>query len=168
MKNTILTAAAALLLASPAMAQTATPAAPATTTAPANGAAPMASTTPAPGTAMGSMSGGMTMGTTSTVALKFVTLSEADIMASRLEDVDVYNNQNEDIGEIEDLVIKDGKTISGVVVSVGGFLGIGDRYVLLDPSSIVLADQNGTLRAMVNTSKDELTNAPEFKYDKRD
>jgi hypothetical protein len=53
-------------------------------------------------------------------------------------------------------------------VSVGGFLGIGDRYVLLDPSSIVLANQNGKLRPMVNTSKDELTNAPAFTYENRD
>ena len=105
------------------------------------------------------MSGGMSMGTSSTVD-EVVTVSPANVMASRLEDLDVYNNQNEEIREIEDLVIKDGKTISGVVVSVGGFLGIGD-HVLLDPSSIVLADQNGTLRAMVNTSKEELTNAPD-------
>jgi len=105
------------------------------------------------------------MGDTATATLKFVQLSEADVMASKLNDLDVYNNQNENIGEIEDLVIQDGKTISGVVVSVGGFLGIDDRYVLLDPSSIVLNDQDGTLRAFVNTSKDELTNAPEFTYD---
>ncbi|WP_279482262.1 PRC-barrel domain-containing protein [Aureimonas sp. SK2] len=169
-----LTAAAAILAASSAMAQTATPAAPATTTTPAapaattTPAAPMATAAPAPGATTGEMSGGMMMGTSATVALKYVTISEADIMASRLEDLDVYNNQNEDIGEIEDLVIKDGKTISGVVVSVGGFLGIGDRYVLLDPSSIVLADQNGTLRAMVNTNKEELTNAPTFSYENRD
>ncbi|WP_019997313.1 PRC-barrel domain-containing protein [Aureimonas ureilytica] len=161
MKIAFLTAATALFVASSAMAQTATPAAPAATTA------PMTATAPAPGTAMDN-TGGMMMGTSATVALKYVTLSEADIMASRLEDLDVYNNQNEDIGEIEDLVIKDGKTISGVVVSVGGFLGIGDRYVLLDPSSIVLADQNGELRAMVNTSKEELTNAPAFTYENRD
>lgn len=174
MKIAFLTAAAALALATSAMAQTAAPgtsattAAPGATTAPATTAAPMTATTPAPGAATGAMSGGMMMGDTATVALKFVTLDQADIVASRLEDLDVYNNQNEDIGEIEDLVIKDGKTISGVVVSVGGFLGIGERYVLLDPSSIVLADQNGTLRAMVNTSKEELTNAPAFEYKKND
>jgi sporulation protein YlmC with PRC-barrel domain len=110
--------------------------------------------------------GGMTMGTTSTVALKFVQFSSADVVASRLQDLNVYNNQNEEIGEIEDLVIKDGKTISGVVVSVGGFLGLGDRYVLLDPSSIVLGDKDGTMRAFINTSKEELTNAPEFKYER--
>ncbi|WP_246726866.1 PRC-barrel domain-containing protein [Antarcticirhabdus aurantiaca] len=139
------------------MAQTATPAAPADAAAPA---------TTAP--AAGSDTGGMMMGTTANVDLQFVTISEADIMASRLDDLHVYNNENERIGEIKDLAIQDGKTISGVVVSVGGFLGIGERYVLLKPSSIVLADQKGTLRALVNTSKDELTNAPAFSYEDGD
>lgn len=74
-------------------------------------------------------------------------------MSSKLNDLNVYNNQNQTIGEIEDLVIKDGKTLTGIDVSVGGFLGIGDRYVLLDPSSIVLSNENGTIRAHVNTSK---------------
>ncbi|WAJ30915.1 PRC-barrel domain-containing protein [Antarcticirhabdus aurantiaca] len=157
MKNTILTAAAALFLSTSAMAQTATPAAPADAAAPA---------TTAP--AAGSDTGGMMMGTTANVDLQFVTISEADIMASRLDDLHVYNNENERIGEIKDLAIQDGKTISGVVVSVGGFLGIGERYVLLKPSSIVLADQKGTLRALVNTSKDELTNAPAFSYEDGD
>ncbi|BDA85368.1 hypothetical protein Sa4125_29100 [Aureimonas sp. SA4125] len=156
--------ATTVLLASPALAQTDTPAAP-TTTTPANGTATTSSAMAAGATVTGTQ-GGMTMGTTSTVALKFVEFSSADVMSSRLEDLDVYNNQNEEIGEIEDLVIKDGKTISGVVVSVGGFLGLGDRYVLLDPSSIVLGEQDGTMRALVNTSKDELTAAPEFKYER--
>ena len=160
MKNHILTAVAALMMASPAMAQN-------TTTTNQTNQAPAATTT-GTGSQAGGMEadsqGGMTMGTTSTVAVRFVDVSPADIMASRLDDLDVYNNNNENIGEIEDFVIRDGKTITGVVVSVGGFLGIGDRYVLLDPSSIVLHDQDGDLRAMVNTSKEELNSAPEFEY----
>jgi sporulation protein YlmC with PRC-barrel domain len=155
MKTFALAIASALLIAGPTLAQTTAPATPEGSSTPTDAA-------PAMGGAMG---GGMMMGDTATATLKFVQLSEADVMASKLNDLDVYNNQNENIGEIEDLVIQDGKTISGVVVSVGGFLGIDDRYVLLDPSSIVLNDQDGTLRAFVNTSKDELTNAPEFTYD---
>lgn len=170
MKNCFVIVTAGLLLASPVLAQTATPAAPSGNMAPATDAAPAGSagaSNMAPAT--GAMGGdGMMMGDSATVAVKFVQVSPADVMTSKLDGADVYNNQNENIGEIEDIVIKDGKTISGVVVSVGGFLGIGDRYVLLDPSSIMLADQNGTLRAMVNTSKNELTKAPEFKYTKRD
>lgn len=162
MNRFILSTATALLIAAPAFAQTAAPAKPA---ASATTAAPNSASTAGTGTS-GTSGTGMTMGTTSTVAIKYVQVSPADVMASRLDDINVYNNQNETVGEISDFVIKDGKTISGVVVSVGGFLGLGERYVLLDPSSIVLATQDGTMRAFVNTSKEELTKAPAFKYDR--
>ena len=70
------------------------------------------------------------------------------------------------MGEIEDLVIDNGKTVTGVVVSVGGFLGMGERYVLVDPSSIFLHRTDGKLKALVDADKDAVKNAPEFKYDK--
>ena len=106
------------------------------------------------------------MADTASVAVKYVTVNPADLMSSKLIGTDVYNNQNESVGEIEDLVIEGGKTITGVVVSVGGFLGIGESYVVLDPSAIALHQKDGTWRAMVNTSKDNLKNAPKFKYSK--
>lgn len=180
MKKMLLAATAASLIMGSAFAQDNTPAttpaakptAPAadtTTTAPA-----AAATTPAtaaaanpPGSA-GSTTGGMIMGDSATVTLRYVTFSQADLTASTLDGLNVYNNQNEEVGEITDLVIKDGSTISGVVVSVGGFLGLGERYVLLDPSSVVLSNRDDTLRAYVNTSKEELTDAPEFTYDNAD
>ena len=88
-------------------------------------------------------------------------------MTSRLMGAKVYNNQNETLGEIEDLVVEDGKTLSGGVVSVGGFLGIGDSYVVLDPSTIVLNQKDGSWRAHVDTTKDTLKNAPKFNYTKK-
>jgi sporulation protein YlmC with PRC-barrel domain len=168
MKTLALALASAVLIASPTLAQDTAPAAPEGTTSSPADLAPDANA-PAAASTAGTTGGGMMMGDSSTATVKFATLSEADVMASKLEGIDVYNNQEENIGEIEDLVIKDGKTISGVVVSVGGFLGMGDRYVLLDPASIVLSKQDdGDLRAFVNTSKDELTNAPEFTYEDND
>ena len=100
------------------------------------------------------------------MAVKFVTVQPADFMSSKLVGVNVYNNQNELLGEIEDLVIDNGKTITGVVVSVGGFLGMGESYVVLDPSTVVLNEKDGKWRAFVDTSKDNLKNAPKFKYTK--
>jgi sporulation protein YlmC with PRC-barrel domain len=88
-------------------------------------------------------------------------------MSSRLVGMNLYNNQNESVGEIEDLVIDNGKTITGVVAGVGGFLGMGESYVVLDPASIVLNQKDGTWRALVDTNKDTLKNAPKFSYDKR-
>ena len=54
----------------------------------------------APMTSTGNM--GMKMADVATVAVKFVTVQPADFMSTRLMGVNVYNNQNETVGEIED------------------------------------------------------------------
>ena len=125
--------------------------------------------TPPAGTAMPTSAGGvggMTMADTATAKIKFVTAKPAEVTSSKLVGKNLYNNKNETIGEVEDLVIDNGKTVTGVVVSVGGFLGMGERYVLVDPSSIFLHKADGKLKAMVDTDKEALKNAPEFKYNK--
>jgi sporulation protein YlmC with PRC-barrel domain len=101
-----------------------------------------------------------------TLAVKFVTVRSADLMSSKLLGINVYNNQNETLGEIEDFVIENGHTITGVVISVGGFLGIGESYVVVDPSTLVINQRDGDWRAFINTSKDSLKNAPKFTYTK--
>ncbi len=109
---------------------------------------------------------GLRMANSATVAVKFVTVQPAGIMSSNLIGVDVYNNQQESLGEVTDLVIDDGKTVTGVIVSVGGFLGLGESYVVVDPSTIVLNKKDGEMRAYVDTSKESLQSAPKFEYPK--
>jgi hypothetical protein len=109
---------------------------------------------------------GMKMGDTATVALKFVTIQPASMMSSKLIGANVYNKQNESLGEIEDMAIENGNRIAAVIVSVGGFLGIGEKYVAIDPSTIVVSQKDGNWRAYVDTSKDNLKNAPKFEYPK--
>jgi sporulation protein YlmC with PRC-barrel domain len=131
-------------------------------------AKPMAA--PPAGTAMPTATdgaGGMTMANTATVKIRFITAKPADIMSSKLVGKTLYNNKNENVGEIEDLVIDNGKTVTGVVVSVGGFLGLGERYVLVDPATIFLHQADGSIKAIVDTDKDTLKNAPAFKYNKK-
>jgi PRC-barrel domain len=41
----------------------------------------------------------------------------------------VYSDQNEKIGSLDDLILKDGNRIAMGVVSVGGFLGMGNKLV---------------------------------------
>jgi sporulation protein YlmC with PRC-barrel domain len=130
--------------------------APSTTT----GQAPAATTT----AKSAETKNGLRMADSATVAVKFVTVKPAGLMSSRLIGANVYNNQQESLGEVADLVIDDGNTITGVVVSVGGFLGIGESYVVMDPSTIVLSEKDGTLRAYVDTSKETLESAPKFEY----
>ena len=51
--------------------------------------------------------------------------------ASKLIGVDVYNNQNEKIGEIDELIMTSNGQIAGAMIGVGGFLGMGERNVMV-------------------------------------
>jgi sporulation protein YlmC with PRC-barrel domain len=115
----------------------------------------------------GSSMGGITMSDHASSTIHYATMAPADIMSSKLVGMDVYNNQNDKLGQVEDLVVDNGKTISGVVVSVGGFLGMGEHYVLIDPASIVVSDKDGSMKAVVDTNKDNLKAAPTFTYKKK-
>ena len=49
--------------------------------------------------------------------------------------LDVYNEHRQNIGTIKDIAL-DADGLSGYIVSVGGFLGVGDHYVVVRPSAI--------------------------------
>jgi len=86
-------------------------------------------------------------------------------MASNLIDLEVYNQANENIGEIEDIMFDANKTVRAIVIGVGGFLGIGERHVAVEPSAVqVVRDADGNWRAMVNVTREQLRSAPEFRY----
>ncbi|MER2267131.1 PRC-barrel domain-containing protein [Methylobacterium oxalidis] len=131
--------------------------------------APSATASPTPNSSSAATvaEGGMKMADSATAKVQFITTQPADTLTSKLVGLSVYNNSNESVGEIEDFVILDGKTIHAVIVGVGGFLGIGERYVAVSPASITLSKKDDRLRAMLNTSKDELKNAPAFEYKKK-
>jgi sporulation protein YlmC with PRC-barrel domain len=74
----------------------------------------------------------------------------------------IKNADGETIGEIKSIYInKDGK-VDSVMVSVGGFLGMGDREVRIAWSDLKITD-NGE-KVMVNMTKDELKAKPEYRY----
>jgi sporulation protein YlmC with PRC-barrel domain len=115
----------------------------------------------------GTTAGGLRIADRATVAVRFVTVKPVDIMSSKLVGINVYNNQNETLGEIQDLVIDNGKTITGLIVGVGGFIGMGESYVVLDPSTVVLSKKDNTWKAFVDTTQDNLKSAPKFDYSKK-
>ncbi len=90
------------------------------------------------------------------------------ILSGQIDDLDVRNAANEDVGEIEDAVVSQGRIV-GYVVSVGGFLGVGDRNVVVDPSLITITYNTGGNRweARINATREQLQGAPEFKYEGR-
>ncbi|WP_375462373.1 PRC-barrel domain-containing protein [uncultured Methylobacterium sp.] len=102
---------------------------------------------------------------TDTLRPTFVAQSPEDMVTSKLVGLTISNAANESIGEIADVVLGFDGRVKSWVVGVGGFLGIGTKYVAVDPSAMRLDRSDGkTLKAMINTDKDQLRAAPEYIY----
>jgi sporulation protein YlmC with PRC-barrel domain len=98
---------------------------------------------------------------------KFSTVSNDEMFSSKLKGLNVYNQKDESVGEITDIAIKNHQ-IDALILSVGGFLGMGEHYVAVSPSSVSIRRdaRNDKWLASMNTTKEALKAAPEFKYPK--
>jgi sporulation protein YlmC with PRC-barrel domain len=98
---------------------------------------------------------------------KFSTVPKDEMFSSKLKGLNVYNQKDESVGEITDLAIKNHQ-IDALILSVGGFLGVGERYVAVSPASVNVRfdSKNDKWMASMNTTKEALKEAPEFKYPK--
>jgi hypothetical protein len=98
---------------------------------------------------------------------KFSTVPKDEMFSSKLKGLNVTNQKDESVGEITDLAIKNHQ-VDALILSVGGFLGVGERYVAVSPSSVNVRydSKNDKWLASMSTSKEALKEAPEFKYPK--
>ncbi len=87
----------------------------------------------------------------------------AGYRASKVIGSSVVNDANQTIGKIDDLLVtRDGKE-PYVVLSVGGFLGMGTRMVVIRYDSLKFADNKIVLPG---GTKDGLKMLPAFQYSK--
>src|SRR3954463_3849458 len=78
--------------------------------------------------------------------------------ASKLKGLDVYNNSNEKIGDIREVLLnRDGK-VEAVVIGVGGFLGLGEHDVAVPFSEVKFVDQPRTSNTSENRPAGANTN----------
>ena len=85
--------------------------------------------------------------------------------SSKLVGLTVYNQADEKVGDISDLVLGPDGKISNAVIGVGGFLGLGEKLVAVAFSDLQLnRDADGTMRVTINSSKEALDSAPDYKY----
>lgn len=61
--------------------------------------------------------------------------------ASKFIGLDIYNQQNEKIGDVNEILIDQNGRVTGYVVGVGGFLGMGEHDVLVKPDQIKLVNE---------------------------
>ena len=73
----------------------------------------------------------------------------------------VVNEANETVGTIDDLIVTPSEKVPYAVLSVGGFLGIGTKYVVVPYSALEVNDKRMMFRG---ATKESLKSLPEFKY----
>jgi sporulation protein YlmC with PRC-barrel domain len=100
---------------------------------------------------------------------EFVSVANNDELSSKLIGLDIYNSSKQDIGQIRDIAMSQRGRAQAYIVSVGGFLGMGEHYVAVNPSAITVTynDSDKTWHASMNATADQLKAAPEFKYSGR-
>lgn len=82
--------------------------------------------------------------------------------AQELIGADVKNAENETIGEVESVHIDQSGMVSNIIVSVGGFLGLGSRDVALSWNDLQVAE--GGQSVTTTMTKEQLKNLPEYQY----
>jgi sporulation protein YlmC with PRC-barrel domain len=111
--------------------------------------------------------------------------------ASKLIHMNVYNAQNEKVGDIKELLLDKNGKINTVAIAVGGFLGMGERDVAVkfdqlkwsnepvksttsantatttgSAQSQGTRDRNYPDHAVLDATKDQLKAMPQFEYNK--
>src|SRR5215217_2884254 len=97
-----------------------------------------------------------------------IKLSELDVPLEEswqdIRDLDVYDAAGEQIGSVEDLYVdRETRLPSYLVVSAGGFLGVGKKTFLV-PVEEVSRDV-GEERVTVTVPRDKVLTSPEFDLD---
>jgi len=78
----------------------------------------------------------------------------------------VYDPADNKIGEVTDLLVEKDGRVAAAIVSVGGFLGVGEKDVAVPFNALHLTQKNQKWYLVMNTDKDSLKNAPGFKRDR--
>jgi hypothetical protein len=85
----------------------------------------------------------------------------AGYRASKIIGSAVVNDANEKIGDLEDLLVATSDKVLFAVLSVGGFLGIGEHLVVVPFNSLKIT---GNKVMLPGGTKAALEALPEFKY----
>jgi hypothetical protein len=102
-------------------------------------------------------------GTTQTVPLVRVDVQKlaTGYRSTKIVGSSVVNQHDDKIGTVDDLIVEPSEKVPFAILSVGGFLGIGDHLVAVPFSSLKISQDKIELPG---ATKDELKALPEFKY----
>src|SRR5450756_53907 len=85
-------------------------------------------------------------------------------LASKFKGTDVLGADNQKIGDVSDILFDKSGKVDAIIVSVGGFLGLGSKHVAIAPSAFdVVKGQNDTSdKLKISATKAQLEQAQNF------
>jgi hypothetical protein len=123
------------------------------------------STTPSAASPSSAPSASTSTPSTGSGAAHFVTKQESDQwLASKFKGTDVIGTDDKKIGDVSDMLVDKNQKVLAYIVGVGGFLGIGQKDVAIDPTSfqMVPGKDASDYKLRLSMTKDELKAAPTF------
>jgi sporulation protein YlmC with PRC-barrel domain len=106
------------------------------------------------------------VGTTTAIAVpadELVILAKGWSATKQIIGKDVYNDKDEKVGVVNDLIIAQDKAVSYAIIGAGGFLGMGKHDVAIRVNNFKLVEGKITLPG---ATKDAVKALPAFEYAK--
>jgi sporulation protein YlmC with PRC-barrel domain len=72
--------------------------------------------------------------------------------SSKLIGLNIYNEQNEKLGDISEILLDTSGNVEGVVIGVGGFLGMGQHDIKVDMAKLKFVDEPVRTSATTTTT----------------
>ncbi len=76
---------------------------------------------------------------------------QGDWRASKVVGLKVYNDNDESLGSINDLLMDKGGTVKAAVIGVGGFLGVGEHLVAVPLDKIKFVNEPAAYSSAADT-----------------
>lgn len=96
------------------------------------------------------------------VEVNVATINANGYSANKLIGANVYNDANQMVGSVHDLIVGVEGEVSLAIVEVGGFLGLGSKWVAV-PAHLFEADADSKV-VLANASEAALKAMPPFTY----
>jgi sporulation protein YlmC with PRC-barrel domain len=84
------------------------------------------------------------------------------LLASEIYRANVYDNSENKIGDVTDLVINNDGNVTTAVIGVGGFLGVGQKDIAVPFRDLKISSRDGKEWLMLYQTKEELRSMPRY------